>query len=111
MGTILPLVYVGLSVLLALVGVPLMLGKVPPNRVYGFRTAKTLSDPAIWYPANKTAGRNLLIAGVCSALLSIGVVKVSSLVEPNTVPWLCVAALGLPLLLAVAHSFAFLSRL
>ena len=44
------------SVLFALVGlmfvglsIPLIQKRIPPNRFYGFRTAKSLSDPKIWY--------------------------------------------------------------
>src|SRR5262245_56731205 len=40
--TVLSLTYIGVSMLVALLGVPLMLGEVPPNRLYGFRTPKIL---------------------------------------------------------------------
>jgi uncharacterized membrane protein len=55
-------------------GVPLMLQSVKPNRWYGFRTPKTLSDPEIWYAVNRVTGRDLLIGGavlVCVALLTL----------------------------------------
>ncbi len=50
----------GLAVVL---GLPMALGLIPPNRWYGFRTRKTLSSPAIWYPANRYSGWALTIAG------------------------------------------------
>ena len=37
---------------LAGVSIPLILRKVAPNHVYGFRTKLTLTDPDIWYPVN-----------------------------------------------------------
>lgn len=46
------------------VGIPLWLRKVPPNRLYGFRTRRTLSDEAIWYRTNALLGRNLIVAMV-----------------------------------------------
>ena len=33
--------------------VPLILRMVPPNRLYGFRTKKTLSDSGLWYRADQ----------------------------------------------------------
>lgn len=49
---------------LIITGVPLALGKVRPNQVYGLRTSDTLSDTDLWYAANRRFGRNLIIAGV-----------------------------------------------
>ena len=39
------LIGVGVPLLILLLSVPMILGKVPPNGVYGFRTPKTLSSP------------------------------------------------------------------
>jgi len=50
------LLFVGLSV-------PLIQKRVPPNRFYGFRTPKTLSDPKIWYEVNHISGIDLFLAG------------------------------------------------
>jgi uncharacterized membrane protein len=52
------------GLVLAIVGMPLSMGKIPPNHVYGFRTRRTLSDPDIWYPANAYAGRLMTIGGL-----------------------------------------------
>lgn len=41
------------------ISIPLILEKVKPNRVYGFRTQKTLSNEIIWYQANKFLGYTL----------------------------------------------------
>ncbi|MBM4319678.1 MAG: SdpI family protein, partial [Deltaproteobacteria bacterium] len=48
--------------LIALACIPLILRKVKPNWLYGFRTRLTLSSPEIWYPANVFGGWALLIA-------------------------------------------------
>ena len=63
MGAIL-LVYGLVGLLIVGLCVPLMFGKIPPNGYYGFRTPRTLSDPKVWYPANRVAGRNLVVAGL-----------------------------------------------
>lgn len=49
---------------LAGAGLPLALGRVSPNRWYGFRTPRTVGDPQVWYPANAYAGKLLLGLGV-----------------------------------------------
>ncbi len=50
--------------------VPLIFQKVPPNGLYGFRTALTTSSDQIWYYANKVLGIALLLAGVLWLVLS-----------------------------------------
>src|SRR5512139_2474948 len=50
------------SFLILLASIPLVLGIVPRNRIYGIRTCKTLSDDAIWYPANRFGGWALIIS-------------------------------------------------
>ena len=66
-GYIVPLVVLAVSV-------PMILGKVPPNSVYGFRTPKTLSSQDVWYPANRAAGWLMLVAAVISICFNTGLV-------------------------------------
>jgi hypothetical protein len=54
----------------AALAVPLMLRKVPPNVVYGYRTRATLRDERTWYEANAHFGRGLLVASAISAALA-----------------------------------------
>lgn len=56
------LIGVGVPLLILLLSIPMVMGKVPPNGVYGFRTPKTLSSPEIWYPANRASGWFMLAA-------------------------------------------------
>jgi uncharacterized membrane protein len=51
--------------------IPMLLGKISRNHFYGFRTSLTLSSDKIWYPANKFAGKGLLIWGVLNIIISI----------------------------------------
>jgi len=44
-----------------------MMGKVPRNGWYGFRTTQTLSSDNEWYYANRVAG----IAGLAAGLLGV----------------------------------------
>jgi uncharacterized membrane protein len=65
------LMFFGEGLLFAGLGVPLALGRVPPNSTYGFRTARTLSDPAVWYAVNRSSGQDLIVAGVVIAVTAI----------------------------------------
>ena len=58
------ILFIGLSI-------PLIRNRVPPNRFYGFRTAKTLSDPKIWYEVNHISGNDLLVAGALITCSSV----------------------------------------
>ena len=72
---------VALSTFFIAMAVPLVLQKVPPNRVYGFRTRKTMSNEVIWYKANRFMGCGL----VASALVSLVFLYVGALF-PQVVP-------------------------
>lgn len=55
--------------ILILISLPLMLGKVKPNGLYGFRTKKTLSNERIWYKANKFTGWALVLSSIITGAL------------------------------------------
>lgn len=93
-------------VILAALSIPLILKVVPPNRIYGLRTPKTLASEALWYRANSFAGWAFLIAAVTSiALLEAMRNGVLPAVSPEIV------AVVLPVLLAVVACFVYLRRI
>ena len=60
------------AVLLFFVALPLVLGVLPRNRLYGVRTQKTLSDDHTWYRVNRVAGLALLVSsGLYGAVAAI----------------------------------------
>ena len=59
------------GVLLFAVGVPLALKLVPPNSVYGVRTAKTRASLEVWYASNRSAGINMAITGIAIAAAAL----------------------------------------
>jgi uncharacterized membrane protein len=66
------ILFLCIGLLMIALAIPLILGRVPPNTWYGFRIRLTLSDPEIWYPANRHGGWLLLIVGlvtIAAALL------------------------------------------
>jgi uncharacterized membrane protein len=56
--------YLLIGSLLVCVAIPLALGKVPRNSLYGFRTRAALSDDRIWYPTNRALGRAFAVSGL-----------------------------------------------
>lgn len=52
------------AILIILFGIPLALGIIPRNRFYGVRTRKTLSEDAVWYPANRFGGWAFILTGL-----------------------------------------------
>ena len=56
------------GLLLAGLSVPLILRKIPPNGLYGFRVPATLEDSSLWYRVNAYAGRRFLVVGLGTAV-------------------------------------------
>jgi uncharacterized membrane protein len=82
----------GFSILFAAVGllliglsIPLISGRVPPNHFYGCRTKRTLSDPKIWYEANRLSGKDFLISGVLVLAAALGTLVFGREANPNHV--------------------------
>jgi hypothetical protein len=51
--------------------IPMILGKLKPNGMYGFRTPKTLSSDDVWYKSNAYMGRLLLGWGLAVSAGSV----------------------------------------
>ncbi len=58
------------ALLILAASIPLVIGIVPRNSVYGIRTSKTMSDDAVWYPANRFGGWTLIAACLVYLLMS-----------------------------------------
>ncbi len=61
----------GMSLLFALLAVPLIRRRVPPNGYYGLRVPATFADESVWYEANARAGVELLVLGLFLLTLSL----------------------------------------
>lgn len=64
------LTFGGTGLLIAGLGIPLWLRRIPPNHLYGFRSRATLSDETVWYTANARGGRDFVVIGVLEFLVS-----------------------------------------
>jgi uncharacterized membrane protein len=109
--TILAVVFLATGLLSAGLSVPLIRGRVPRNHLYGFRTPKTLSSDATWYPANRYSGRQLFGAGVATALGSLALLLVSGFLSTDAVALAGLALTLGPLGVAVFRSYRYLRSL
>jgi cytochrome bd-type quinol oxidase subunit 1 len=53
-----------------ILSIPLAIGAIPRNRLYGFRTKRTLANDAAWYRVNRFAGFAIMIASAIYGLLA-----------------------------------------
>jgi uncharacterized membrane protein len=65
------IMFVCSGLLLAGLSIPMILGRIAPNGLYGFRVKKTLERPEIWYPVNRYSGKWLLATGLCLVVASV----------------------------------------
>jgi uncharacterized membrane protein len=110
MGSVFLLYGIG-GVLLIAISLPMIYDKVPPNGFYGFRTPRTMSDPNLWYPANRVAGRNLAVAGVIVATTALVVFAMQKSIQPRTAALTLLIVSMASLFGAVVHSFIALRRM
>jgi hypothetical protein len=95
-----------LGPILVLVSIPLLFRWVPRNRLYGFRTAATLRDEAIWYEVNAWFARYALLLG--AAMIALEFVLPLSLRTP--VLWTLGAAGILTIIVGAARKANRLDR-
>lgn len=91
--------------------IPLILGKVPPNEWYGFRTPKTLSEPHIWYSANRLMGYDLMAVGTATCVTAISTVITGRSIALDQALWVNTGVLLSGLFLGVLHGFLSLRNL
>lgn len=58
------------GVVLMVVCIPLALGWIPRNRLYGFRVPATLRSDAVWYAINRRFAREAIVVGAVLAALA-----------------------------------------
>ena len=91
-------------VVFVLISIPHIFKLVPPNGIYGLRTALTLSNRAIWYPANAFMGWALIAASVLSGALLIRLPSTTH----RYVFWMVLIA---PIAVAIVASLVYVQQL
>jgi uncharacterized membrane protein len=95
------------AALIFFVAVPLVVGLIPRNRIYGFRTQKTLADDRAWYPVNRFAGVVIILASLVYAFVAIAW-PYSKAASDNLKIWLIhLAGFVLPLLIAIVLTMLY----
>lgn len=92
------------------IAIPGILGQVPPNRWYGFRVSKTLSDERIWYAANRVMGIDMLLAGLAIVITSVVAAKLFR-DNPRRANRICFSVFLFSSLAALAHGYWALGRM
>ena len=100
------IVLIASSLILIAVGLPMALGKVPPNPIYGVRLPVTFRSRAAWDAANTHYGWWLIAAGAGS-LPVILIIWAGGFGEPAIFVWLGVLVVpilgGLPFTVKLAY--------
>jgi len=99
------------TVLFALLSIPLILGLIPPNRFYGARTKKTLSDARVWYAVNRFGGWALIFSGLVYVVVA-AVVPYDRRAPDNFSTWgIHLAAFAGPLVLGFLATMRYMRNL
>src|SRR5437868_845618 len=104
-------IYAGMGLLVILICMPMILEMVPPNNWYGFRTRRTLSDPNVWYPANRIAGQYLAVAGFVIVITTLLVFLFQKNLLPKTSSLILLSVSSISLLGASVLSLIALRRI
>jgi uncharacterized membrane protein len=91
------------------ISLPLIYGKVPRNRYYGFRTRKTLADDATWYAANAYFAKLLVAGSLVAAAIALAIYLWRGL-SPEDCMNVTIVLLVAPSLLAVILTLRFVAR-
>lgn len=99
------------AILILIASIPLVLGVVPRNRVYGIRTCKTLSDDLIWYPANRFGGWALIVSCIIYLLISV-LIPYNKTTQSNFSIWtIHFVAFLLPLTVGIIVTLLYVRKL
>ncbi len=97
------------ALLVGALAVPLVRGRVAPNRWYGARWRRAFESEELWYAINRHAGRRLLVWSAVVALVGVAALLVP--LEADS-PWVLPLALAPAVYLVGAlESYLFARRL
>lgn len=99
-----------LPIVIVVQSLPMVLGLVPPNRFFGFRTPKTLSSPEIWYSANRASGWFMIAAAAVTICVNSAILSLGADWGSRTLFWWVAAANVIALTMSLAVSFLYLRR-
>jgi hypothetical protein len=108
MTTILYL-YLFAGLLLVGLSIPLILKKIKPNALYGFRVQQTLDDPSIWYAVNAYSGKWLLAAGIATIVAAVGFYLIPG-ISLDAYALACLGVVGTLLVIGFVQSLRYMKK-
>lgn len=91
--------------------IPLILEKIKRNRLYGFRTPKTLSSDEIWYKSNKYMGKDFVLAGIILVIGSLFLLLFKDSISVEEIVLIELILVFLPLAILLIKGFNYLEKL
>jgi uncharacterized membrane protein len=104
------LLFTGVNLLLIGLAIPLVLRRVKPNGIYGFRVPATFADEWVWYEANAAGGRDLLLVGVIDMAIAL-LLPLTAHVSPDIYLLATVGVLVIGVLIAAVVGWRRANRL
>ena len=108
--TTLLVMFVVSGLLLSALAIPLILRKIGPNPVYGFRVKQTLEDPKVWYDGNAYAGKGMLVDGLITVIAAVVLYAVPG-ISVDRYAFSVTAIFFLSLGITLFASFQYLNRI
>ena len=107
---LLPVTMILVGMLEIIMGLPLLLGKVKPNWIYGFRLPKTLSDDETWYKSNRYVGRDFVVAGIIVILGSMFLLVLNQSFTVTEITQIGVPLLVVPPIIILIRGMVYLRK-
>ena len=99
------------GVLFVVFGIPLKQGRVPPNRFYGFRTPRTLTNETVWYAVNRVTGADMVASGIAIIAVSLVMMALRGFITPDAAIMVVLATMIASALYMAIHGFMALRKL
>jgi uncharacterized membrane protein len=97
------------AILVAL-SIPMIMGKVTPNSIYGFRVPETMNDPRTWYAVNAYSGKWLLFTGLIFMATCILAYIIPG-ISVDTYSLICMAGFFIPMTIGFIKSWIYMKQL
>jgi len=105
------LAFILVGILEIILGIPLLLEKIKPNWLYGFRLPYTLSSDEIWYKSNKYVGRDFIVAGFIVILGSLFLLVFKTDSSVIGISLVSILLIILPIIIILIRAFNYLKEL
>ena len=107
----LALLFAVIGTVFIVLGIPLKQGAIPPNRFYGFRTRKTLSDREVWYAINRVTGIDMIRVGGLMVVVSLLLLAIRNWIGPDVMLFILLAVMVISVAYMAIHGISLLKRM